>query len=258
MSIPATVWTAAFFWLNWAQLLAQSLKILTQADDRPAQFIQGLLRKKLRNEPILALDNEITRLLGHTQNDKRHVTLNELLSSLIEMRNKTRGHGAPRRAFFEGINPLLDASLLTALETLKSYLWGSLVYIEQLTTQGDNVLVEGLMLIGLSRRPSEILFAPASWLQTGQLFLIEEAQDGVTLLPIDPLLAWDRRGESVGFYNSYSESKQQIEYLSYTRGASWHDRSRRYETAFALPSLTPGMQREAMKTTRLWSNKGVA
>ncbi|MBK8988200.1 MAG: hypothetical protein IPM39_19395 [Chloroflexi bacterium] len=243
---------------HWTQLLAQSLKILIQAGDRSAQFLQGLLRKKLRDESVLALDNEITRLLGHTQNDKRHVTLNELLGSLIEMRNKTRGHGAPRRAFFEDINPLLDASLLIALETLKPYLWGSLVYIEQLTPQGDNVLVEGLKLTGLTRRPFEILFAPASWLQTGQLFLLEEAQDGGTLLPLDPLLSWDRRGESVGFYNSYSESKQQIEYLSYTRGASWHDRSRRYETAFALPPLTPGRQREAMKTTRLWSNKGVA
>jgi len=243
---------------HWAQLLAQSQKLLTQAGDRPARFLEGLLRKKLRDAPVLELDQMITELLGHTKRDKTKVTLAELLQALIEMRNKTRGHGAPRRAFFEDVNPLIEASLLVMIQTLQPHLWGDLVYVEEITTQGTNVLLEGQVLAGVTRRPWQATFAPADWLQPQHLFLLESAEDSQTLYPLDPLMVWDRRDESVGFYNGYTESKQQMEYLSYARGAPWHDRSRSYEEAFALPAAKETRSLETMKTVKLWSNKGVA
>ena len=243
---------------HWAQLLAQSQKVLIQARDRPARFLDGLLRKKLRDAPVLELDRMITKLLGHTQQDKTKVSLAELLQSLIELRNKTRGHGAPRRAFFEDINPLMEASLQVAIQILQPHLWSNLVYLEEIIPQEDNVSLEGQVLAGITRRPWQATFAPVAWLQPQRLFLLESAEDSQALYPLDPLLAWDRRDESVGFYNGYVESKQQIEYLSYARGTSWHDRSRSYEEAFELPAVKEIRSLGTMKTVKLWSNKGVA
>jgi len=197
-------------------------------------------------------------LLGHTKRDKTKVSLIELLQSLIELRNKTRGHGAPRRAFFEEVNPLLETSLLTAIQTLQPHLWGRLIYVEGAVAEGANVSVEGLALTGVTRRSWQATFAPAAWLQPRRLFLLESTEDSQTLYPLDPLLAWDRRQESVGFYNGYIESKQQIEYLSYARGAPWHDRSRGYEEAFELPTVVEARSQEMIKMVKLWSNKGVA
>ena len=243
---------------HWSQLLAQSQKALIQAGDRSARFLDGLMRKKLRDTSVLELDRMITELLGHTRRDKTKVTLAELLQALIEMRNKTRGHGAPRRTFFEDINPLLEASLLIAIQTLQRYLWGDMVYVEEITPRDANVLLMGQVLAGVTRRPWQATFAPADWLQPQRLFLLESADDSQMLYPLDPLLAWDRRDESVGFYNGYVESKQQVEYLSYARGASWHDRSRSYEDAFELPAAKGIRSPEMMRTIKLWSNKGVA
>ncbi len=243
---------------HWLQLFTQCQKALVAAGDRPSHSLNGLLAKKMRDEAVLGLDEEITRLLGHTQRDKTKVSLIELLQGLIEMRNKTRGHGAPRRAFFEDVNPLLAESLLLVIQTLQSYLWGSLVYVEQLTPQGDRLLAEGVALTGVTRKAWQNTFAPAGWLRPQRLFLLENSENGDSLFPLDPLLAWDRRDESVGFYNGYGESKQQIEYLSYTRGKSWHDRSRSYDAAFDLPPLPQARSMEPMKSTKLWSNKGVA
>lgn len=243
---------------HWAQLLAQSQKALIQARDRPARFLDGLMRKKLRDTSVLELNRMITELLGHTRRDKTKVTLAELLQALIEMRNKTRGHGAPRKTFFEDVNHLLETSLLIAIQTLQRYLWGDMVYVEEITPQDDNVLLAGQVLAGVIRRPWQVTFAPADWLQPQRLFLLESADDSQTLYPLDPLLVWDRRNESVGFYNGYVESKQQMEYLSYARGASWHDRSRSYEDAFELPAAKEIRSPEMMRTVKLWSNKGVA
>jgi hypothetical protein len=243
---------------HWAQLLTQSQKLLVQAQDRPARFLDGRLRKKLRDPSMLELDQRITELLGHTQRDKTKVTLAELLQTLIETRNKTRGHGAPRRAFFEDINPLLEASLLVMIQTLQPHLWGEIVHVEEITLQDTNALLQGQRLVGVTRHPWQATFAQANWLQPRRLYLLESTQDSQTLYPLDPLMVWDRRDESVGFFNGYVESKQQIEYLSYTRGVPWHDRSRSYEEAFELPPAQETRSQEAMKTLRLWSSKGVA
>jgi len=242
---------------HWATLFAMCQKELAAAGDRHSRFLDGSLRKKLRDEPILQFDRQVTELLGHTAHTRNYVRLTELLESMVELRNKTRGHGAPRRVFFEAINPLLEASLMAVIESLRRYLWGELAYIEEVKPQGENVLLEGQVLAGLARRPWQAIFAPAPWIQPEHLFLLERGDEDQVLHPLDPLLVWDRRHETVGFFNGYVESKQQMEYLSYARGASWHDRSRSYEQAFVLPSREAG-SREPMKTIKLWSNKGVA
>jgi hypothetical protein len=244
---------------HWSQLLAHTQKILIETKDRPAQFLDGLMRKKLHDESVLKLDRTITELSGHSQRDKTRVTLAELLQALVELRNKTRGHGAPRRAFFEDINPLLEASLLIIIKTLQPYLWGSMVYLEKVTPQDENVRLQGQVLTGVTRLPWQATFAPVSWLQPHQLFLLETKDNSQTLYPLDPLLVWDRRDEVVGFFNGYIESKQQMEYLSYARGGPWHDRSRSYEQAFRLPPIVTDTSRsDSMKSIKLWSNKGVA
>ena len=69
---------------HWAQLLAQSQKALIQARDRPARFLDGLMRKKLRDTSVLELDRMITELLGHTRRDKTKVTLAEAKLSQAE------------------------------------------------------------------------------------------------------------------------------------------------------------------------------
>ncbi len=243
---------------HWATLYALCQKELLALKDRPSSYLDGLLRKKLRDEPILHFDQHVTELLGHTARNKTHVTLAELLQSMIEMRNKTRGHGAPRRSYFEEINPLFEASLRITTESLRRYLWGELVYVEEIKPADDHVMLDGQRLVGLLRHHWQTTFAPATWLQPNQLYWLEQSEDGQRLYPLDPLLVWDRRHESVGFFNGYTQSKQQIEYLSYGRGATWHERSRTYEQAFTLPSIQMPERGESMKTIKLWSNKGVA
>lgn len=243
---------------HWATLYALCQKELLALKDRPSSYLDGLLRKKLRDEPILRFDQHVTELLGHTERNKTHVTLAELLQSMIEMRNKTRGHGAPRRSYFEEINPLFEASLLLTTESLRRYLWSELVYIEEIKPEGDHILLEGQRLAGLLRHHWQATYTPATWLQPYHLYWLERSEDGERLYPLDPLLVWDRRHESVGFFNGYTQSKQQMEYLSYGRGATWHERSRTYEQAFTLPSIQMPERGESMKTIKLWSNKGVA
>lgn len=244
---------------HWAGLFSLCQRSLGAAGDRWSRSLDGLMRKKLRDEPILQLDQRVNELLGHTISNRQYVTLAALFESLIELRNKTRGHGAPRRVFFEDINPLLEASLLTAIQTLRRYLWGDLVYLEDMPAEDNDLALQGQALSGVMRRPWQGVVSRRPWFQPNRLYWLESTEDSSTLHPFDPLVAWDHRSESVGFYNGYVASKQQIEYLSYARGAPWHDRSRSYEQAFALPlqSAEAGSE-EPMKTFKIWSNKGVA
>lgn len=244
---------------HWTALYSLCQKALAAVSDRWSQSLDGLMRKKLRDQATLELDQQVTALLGQTIRSRQHITVAELLQTMIELRNKTRGHGAPRRAFFEEINPLLEASLLTVIQTLQRYLWGDLIYVEEVVAEDGGLRLQGQALSGIMRRPWQTLASPLPWLQPKRLFWLELADGSAHLHPLDPLMVWDGRSDSIGFYNGYTESKQQIEYLSYARGVPWHDRSRSYEQAFDLP-LKPeeGGSGEPMKTIKLWSNKGVA
>ncbi len=244
---------------HWASLYSLCQKALAATSDRWSQNLDGLMRKKLRDQSALQLDQQVTALLGQTIRSRQYVTVAELLQMMIELRNKTRGHGAPRRAFFEDINPLLEASLLMVIQVLQRYLWGDLVYLEEVIAEDGGLRLQGQALMGMMRRPWQESVSPLPWLQPKHLFWLERTEDLLKLHPLDPLIVWDSRSDSIGLYNGYTESKQQIEYLSYARGAPWHDRSRGYEQAFDLPpKAEDGGSSEPMKTIKLWSNKGVA
>ena len=145
------------------------------------------------------------------------------------------------------------------IQTLQRYLWGDLVYLEEVVPEDNGLRLQGQALSGVMRRPWQGLVSPLPWFQPNRLFWLESTEDSSKLHPLDPLMVWDGRSESVGFYNGYTESKQQIEYLSYARGAPWHDRSRSYAQAFDLPPKSDDAgSGEQMKTIKLWSNKGVA
>jgi len=44
------------------------------------------------------------------------------------------------RALFKGINPLLKASLLVAIQTLQPHLWGDIVYVAGIAIRGKSHL----------------------------------------------------------------------------------------------------------------------
>ena len=89
---------------HWDTLLALSLKELLATKDRTGQYLDGLLRKKLRDDAILRYDQQVTELLGHTHRPKQYVTLAELLRSMTEMRNK-RVVMVRRAVIFRGYQP---------------------------------------------------------------------------------------------------------------------------------------------------------
>lgn len=242
---------------HWDTLLAYCLKELTNSEDRWSRFLDGGMRKKFRDEALLEFNERVTQLLGHSARNDATVTLRQLLASMLELRNKTRGHGAPRRNFFEEINSLFEASLRAIVQALQSQLWGSLVLLENVNPINDTVALIGQQIDGLLRQPWQTTTVNAPWFKAGCLYVLSQSDDELRLIPVDPLLRWDSRYETTGFYNGYADSKQQIEYLSYGRGEAWHERSRTYESAFSLP-LSETRSPEPMRQPKLWSNKGVA
>ena len=80
---------------HWATLFSMCQRLLSAADDRWSKSLDGLMRKKLRDQAVLQLDQRVTELLGHTISTRQYVTMAELFESMIELRNK---NSRPRRA----------------------------------------------------------------------------------------------------------------------------------------------------------------
>ncbi|HBY97762.1 MAG TPA: hypothetical protein DEP84_28110 [Chloroflexi bacterium] len=240
---------------HWLQLLTSSRDHLRGEGDQWGRRLDGALRKKLRDESLLKIGETVATLKGHPPRTDAKVSLIEVMQTLIELRNKTQGHGAPRRHFYEDTIPHLEASLLRLLAEFEPLICGDLLYVERIDSSAEGVIVDGLLLRALKKRRRQVKVAVADWLQNNIVLALEEAEGYCRVFPLDPLLIWDERNDAVCIYNAYVENRQQFEYLSYARGEPVHRTGRSFEAAFGLPVSAPTLSRGSMK---LWSDKGVA
>ena len=101
------------------------------------------------------------------------------MKALIEVGSKPVG--AERRAFFKGIDPLLKASLLVAIQTLQPHLWGDIVYVAGITIRGKPHL----------NRPTGLNYSA---------FLLESADKNLGILYLDCFMPRCRKNPNLYVY----------------------------------------------------------
>jgi tetratricopeptide (TPR) repeat protein len=234
---------------DWSQLFRLSRKALAGRSDAWATALNASLDAKLALPPWIAVMNFTRKLQGLPPEGKTSLKVGEFLSLLVELRNRTRGHGFPRAQHYAEVNEPLSLSFPPLVNALDKHLNQAYYYVNDVVLDPDtdkdpdSVLVLGLRFQGLLSEPFQERCSRTEAPHRGRLYA-----KGITS-PVyhclDPLIKWDKIGSRFLVYNSHP-NKDRIEYLACDSGNQTHLQGALFQEFFGV-SERP--QRHNSRTT---------
>lgn len=226
---------------SWWKLLKGCLKALTAEGDNWANNVSRCLRKKLSSScamNVCCICKELQGLQWH----KGSASINELMMTMIELRNRTKGHGAVRRGFYKSINDDLRSTLAEMIHTFGNTLQDTWYVVEatQHTSDGKQACKMRAMF-GVRKKLVTETVDTDTILLDGKLYMFD--QDSLQpWIGLSPLSHWEDAKEDVYFYNQFT-GENRAEFLSYTSGDVVHLEYKSFDDLFGGDALSRMPQR---------------
>ena len=204
---------------HWVNLIRQCMR---SAPQKSSTLAEALLAKR-RGFEGMANSFKVLRSILNPEKPKapEAISVLQFSETMVAYRNRSVGHGAPKRSQTEEMAPVLERGVLEMLQALNVLTKLPLVYLASITVERARFKHGLIKLMGTApiALPPYITEKENALIgHDGTLFLLTST-DGALKLSLHPLMIYV--GDEIFFHQSTDLTKN-VEYLCYHTGANHH------------------------------------
>ena len=219
---------------TFQESITLTLKILSAKEDAWGTQLAQDFREQLSNPAASYICRFARKELQSQEWNKKKVSVHEVFKILIELRNRTRGHGVIREGIVnEEVTLALHETLFELFKTLQQELQAEWFVVHSVRNVSDREQeYEMHRMQGIHKEPFRATLRDLHLLD-GKVY----AHDPDLTPPwieLWPIAHWENK--KIYLYNAFSANT--VEFVNYREGERTHLKGLQFESLFSLPAAT--------------------